>query len=57
MVKGIENIATKEDVLNSTNRLIQHIRKCHSDTIKWMFIFWRGQVAAISAGLILYLKK
>ena len=28
-----------------------------SDSIKWMFIFWIGQIGAILAIVLLYLKK
>jgi 5S rRNA maturation endonuclease (ribonuclease M5) len=40
------NLATKEDVANAK-----------ADMIKWMFIFWIGQIAATFGFIILYLKK
>jgi len=40
------NPATKEDVANAK-----------ADLIKWMFIFWIGQIAATFGFIILYLKK
>ena len=49
MVKGIENIASKTDISNSVDGLIQCIRKCNSDIIKWMFFFQISQTIAIWA--------
>lgn len=40
------NLATKEDVANAKTEMI-----------KWMFIFWIGQIAATFGFIILYLKK
>jgi hypothetical protein len=40
------NLATKEDVAN-----------VKAEIIKWMFIFWIGQIAATFGFIILYLKK
>ena len=40
------NLATKEDVANSK-----------ADVIKWMFIFWVGQLAAMFGLILLFLKK
>jgi len=39
--KEIKNLATKED-------LVREIATTKVDIIKWMFIFWVGQVAVIS---------
>ena len=47
-VKG-EIKATKE-------RLMREIHKWRADTIKWMFIFWIGQIAALTAIIKLMLK-
>jgi hypothetical protein len=38
--------ATKEDVA-----------RANADNIKWMFIFWIGQVAATFGSILLFLKK
>jgi len=40
------SLATKEDVANAK-----------TDMIKWMFIFWIGQIAATFGFIILCLKK
>jgi 5S rRNA maturation endonuclease (ribonuclease M5) len=40
------SLATKEDIANAK-----------AETIKWMFIFWIGQIAATFGFIILYLKK
>ena len=39
-------LATKEDVAN-----------CRADVIKWMFIFWVGQLVAMFGFILLFLKK
>jgi hypothetical protein len=41
-----EVLATKEDVAN-----------VRADIIKWMFIFWIGQIAATFGFILLFLKK
>jgi hypothetical protein len=41
-----QTLATKEDVANAK-----------ADTIKWMFIFWIGQMAATFGFILLFLKK
>jgi hypothetical protein len=50
MVEEVESImqmlATKVD-----------IAKASADNIKWMFIFWIGQVAATFGFILLFLKK
>jgi hypothetical protein len=54
--KYIENkdvLTTKEDI----GQLKKEIEASKSDIIKWMFIFWIGQMAAIFGLIILYLKK
>jgi hypothetical protein len=56
MLQKLE-LATKDDI--ATVR--KEISKSKSETIKWMFIFWIGQLAAtagiIFAFLSLYFKK
>jgi hypothetical protein len=49
----IKTLATKDDI--ATVR--KEIGEVKSDTIKWMFIFWIGQVGAMLAILLLFLKK
>ena len=49
----IKTLATKEDIANVRKEASEN----KSETIKWMFIFWIGQVAATLAIIILYLKK
>ncbi len=41
-----EILATKEDLAN-----------VKADIIKWMFIFWLGQISVIIGFLLLFLKK
>ena len=42
----IQHLATKEDVA-----------KANADNIRWMFIFWIGQVAATFGFILLFLNK
>ncbi len=67
----IKTLATKHDlhlvkddlhlVKDELMREISNVRKeageNKADTIKWMFIFWIGQVGATMAMIFLYLKK
>ena len=48
---------TKQDLLNVELRLTERIRDTRADVIKWMFIFWVGQVAATFGFILLFLKK
>jgi hypothetical protein len=57
MASGLEVVATKEDVRKEVAYLIEDIRQNKRDVIKWMFIFWLGQVGATLAIVFLYLKK
>ena len=49
----IKTLATKEDVAKVKYDLSKEI----SNSVKWMFIFWIGQVAAMLAIAFLVLKK
>jgi len=49
----INTLATKDDIAN----VRKEIGDAKADTIKWMFIFWVGQVGAMLAILLLFLKK
>jgi hypothetical protein len=60
----IKTLATKDDLVNLRKDLggdISAIRKemgeNKAENIKWMFIFWIGQVGATLAILLLFLKK
>jgi len=46
-------LATKEDIGN----LRKEIAESKSDIIKWMFLFWIGQIAATIGLVVLYIKK
>ncbi len=46
-------IATKEDLA----KLETKIAESKADTIKWMFIFWIGQIAVTFGLILLFLKK
>jgi hypothetical protein len=47
--KNLQILATKDDI----RRLDIKIAETRADLIKWMFIFWMGQVA-VMAGLLAY---
>ncbi|MEO6978662.1 MAG: hypothetical protein ABI113_09800 [Mucilaginibacter sp.] len=49
----IKTLATKDDIANVRKEAAEN----KADTIKWMFIFWMGQVAATLAIVALYVKK
>jgi hypothetical protein len=49
----IKTLATKEDVAN----IRKEMGEIKAETIKWMFIFWIGQVGATLGILLLFLKK
>jgi hypothetical protein len=49
----IKTLATKADIAN----VQREISESRADNIKWMFIFWIGQVGAMLAILLLFLKK
>ena len=46
-------LATKDDL----NKLDVKISETRYDLIKWMFIFWIGQVAATFGFIFLFIKK
>ena len=49
----IQTLATKDDLAKVKYDLSKEI----SNSVKWMFIFWIGQVAAMTAIIMLFLKK
>ncbi|HTE01220.1 MAG TPA: hypothetical protein VK668_18165 [Mucilaginibacter sp.] len=49
----IKTLATKTDIAD----VRKEIGEAKVDTIKWMFIFWIGQVGATLAILLLFVKK
>ena len=53
----IKTLATKDDLANVKHELSKEISEVKADTIKWMFIFWIGQVGATLAIIMLYLNK
>ena len=54
-------LASKQDLVDLKIDLITRIETSKTDTIKWMFIFWIGQLAATTGVLFAllnaYLKK
>jgi len=52
-----DTLATKEDLLNVKSGLEVKIEQVRSDIIKWMFLFWIGQVATLFALLQLFFRK
>ena len=49
----IKTLATKDDIAN----VRKEIGEAKADTIKWMFIFWVGQVGAMLIVALLFIKK
>ena len=45
-MKQKQSLATKEDIANLRGELRTEIAMVKADMIKWMFIFWIGQLAA-----------
>jgi hypothetical protein len=50
-------IAIKQDLADFEARLSKKIGGIRSDMVKWMFIFWIGQVAVTFGFILLFLKK
>ena len=49
-------LATKEDLANLKTELMVQIEKTRSDIIKWMFLFWIGQLASLIAILKMFFR-
>ena len=49
----IKTLATKDDIAN----VRKEISEAKADTIKWMFIFWIGQIATILGIIFVFFKK
>jgi hypothetical protein len=54
---SIKTLATKDDLAKVKYDLSKEMGEFKADNIKWMFIFWIGQVAAMLAIVFLFLKK
>jgi len=50
-------LATKQDLAAVELKLSEKISDTRADMIKWMFIFWIGQVAVTFGFILLFLKK
>ena len=56
----IQSLATKEDIASVRDEIAKSkydLRKDIGDSIKWMFIFWVGQIGATLAIVFLFFKK
>ena len=49
-------LATREDLVLLKGELKTDISSSRAETIKWMFIFWVGQVMATFGFILLFLK-
>jgi hypothetical protein len=49
----IQSLATKEDITAVRKEMAEY----HVTNMKWMFIFWAGQIVATIGILILFFKK
>ena len=54
---NINVLATREDLATLKGELKSDIASSKAETIKWMFIFWIGQVVATFGFILLFLKK
>jgi hypothetical protein len=58
---NIKHLATKEDLIRLEARLEAKleakINKSQIENIRWMFLFWVGQVIATTGSILLFLKK
>ncbi len=52
-----DTLATKQDLAKLEIKLTEKFLEGKADTIKWMFIFWIGQVIATFGFILLFLKK
>jgi hypothetical protein len=50
-------ISTKQDIAALELKLSEKISDTRTELIKWMFIFWVGQVAVTFGFILLFLKK
>ena len=53
---NMDQLATKRDLQEVRAELELKIEKVRSDLIKWMFIFWIGQVSVTIALIMLFFK-
>ena len=54
---NLKVLPTKEDIAKLEGRLEVKIGDVKAEMIKWMFIFWMGQVAVTVGLIMVYLKK
>lgn len=52
-----KDLATKADLTDEVGKLRLEIEKSSKENIKWMFLFWIGQVAAMFALLKIFVVK
>ncbi len=50
-------LATKEDLLKMQMELRVEMKEQKSEMIKWMFLFWVGQIGATIGIVLVFLKK
>jgi len=51
-----KELVAKDELKATEERLRTEIHKWRADTIKWMFIFWLGQIATFTGILVSVLK-
>lgn len=54
---NLKVLATREDIANLRTELKVEMKEMKAEMIKWMFIFWVGQLAATFGLIMVYLKK
>ncbi|WP_419802909.1 hypothetical protein [Mucilaginibacter sp.] len=55
--RNSELLATKQDLAKLETKLTEKFLEGKADTIKWMFVFWIGQIVATFGFILLFLKK
>lgn len=51
------SLATKEDMANTVAKLEVKINESKTETIRWMFVFWLGQMVTTFGFILLFLRK
>lgn len=56
VITETQQLATKSDLFNGLTEVRKEIADFKTDIIKWMFIFWVGQVGVLSAIIFAFMK-